>query len=88
MLSDVLHHFSKNHVIHQFKEIFFEIGHSHSSKLGIEIDVGLHPCGLIEFNHLMDPLKYQSMVEGLIKTSNVNNITFLSSALSWVLESM
>ena len=56
MLSDVLHHFTKHRVIHEFEEILFEITLHLSSELGVEIDVGFRPCRLIEFNRLMGSL--------------------------------
>ena len=44
MLSDVFHRFFKNCIIHQFKEIFYEIVGSFGPKLDVEINVGFHPC--------------------------------------------
>ena len=74
MLSDVLHHFSEHGVIHEFKEILLETVGSSSSELGVEIDVGLHPCRLIKFNRSMNFLWNQSVGESLIQSLNVNDI--------------
>ena len=61
MLSDVLHCFAENGVIHQFNEILLKIVCSVSPKLGVAIDVGFHPFRLIEFNHSMNVLQNQSV---------------------------
>ena len=54
MLSDVLHCFAEHRVIHEFEEIHLKIVASLSSELGVEIDVGFHPCRLIKFNRAMN----------------------------------
>ena len=77
MFSYILHHFSIHCVIHQFEEILLEIICSASPKLDVEIDLGFHPGRLGEFNCSMNALQNQSMQEGLIQCSNVDNIILL-----------
>ena len=56
MFSDVFHGLAKHRVVHEFEEILFEIVASLSSELGVEINVGFHPCRLIKFNRSMNLL--------------------------------
>ena len=77
MLSDVFHSFTKDHFVHEFKEILLKIVGSLGSKLGVEIYVGFNPGRFGEFNCSMDFLKYQSMIECLFQGSNVNDVILL-----------
>ena len=43
-----------NMALFMSEEIFLEIVFSLSSELGVEIDVGFHPCRLIKFNRMMN----------------------------------
>ena len=73
MLSNVLHCFSKHRIIHQFEKVLFEFIFRFGSQFGVEIDVGLQPSALIEFDCAMNFIQNQSVLDSLIQSFDVND---------------
>src|ERR1044071_1477918 len=73
-LSKVFHSLTKDTIIHELKEVLFEIIPCFGSKGCIHLYVGLHPGRLIELNSLINMFQYHSLANIVLEISVVDNI--------------